>query len=243
VTSIVLSIGTSHPWNIAGVGRDLVVGCDLDARVFTAIAGVSAQDGRGTVVMQPISSEVFAAQLAVLPWDAAGAVRVGALPTREAVDAVAAALRAHAWLPAVVDPVFAASGGGELADHGAREAIRDELGVLGNVVLTPNLAEAAELLGDGAIGRDRVGEAAAALQRRGALAVLLKGGHLDGDPADALSTAGGVEIFSEPRIAGAMHGTGCTLAMALACELAGGKPIADAVRAARAYVRAQLARH
>ena len=56
--------------------------------------------------------------------------------------------------------------------------------------------------------------------QRGAAAVLLKGGHLDGEPADALATPAGVEIFSEPRIAGSMHGTGCTLAMALACELA-----------------------
>jgi hydroxymethylpyrimidine/phosphomethylpyrimidine kinase len=72
---------------------------------------------------------------------------------------------------------------------------------------------------------------------------LLKGGHLAGDPADALATADGVEIFSEPRIAGAMHGTGCTLAMSLACELARGTPLGHAVRAARAYVRAQLARH
>ncbi|MGA8099018.1 MAG: bifunctional hydroxymethylpyrimidine kinase/phosphomethylpyrimidine kinase, partial [Candidatus Cybelea sp.] len=83
----------------------------------------------------------------------------------------------------------------------------------------------------------------AALQARGAAAVLVKGGHLDGDPADALAIQGGVEIFTEPRIAGSMHGTGCTLAMALACELAGGTPIARAVGAARAYVRAQLARH
>ncbi len=73
--------------------------------------------------------------------------------------------------------------------------------------------------------------------------MLLKGGHLDGDPADALATASGVETLSEPRIAGSMHGTGCTLAMALACELARETPLPEAVRAARAYVRAQLARH
>ncbi len=243
MTTIVLSIGTSHPWNVAGVGRDLVVGEHLGARVFTAIAGVSAQDGRGSVVVQPISSEILAAQLGALPWDAAGAVRVGALPTRDAVHAVAASLRGHAWLPAVVDPVFAASGGGELGEPAARDAIRDELATLGNVVLTPNLAEAATLLGSGPIERDRIGDAAAKLLARGAFAVLLKGGHLDRDPADALATSAGVEIFMEPRIAGRMHGTGCTLAMALACELARGTALVDAVRAARAYVRDQIAKH
>ncbi|HZV77639.1 MAG TPA: bifunctional hydroxymethylpyrimidine kinase/phosphomethylpyrimidine kinase [Candidatus Babeliales bacterium] len=240
---IVLSIGTTHPWNVAGVGRDLIVGADLGARVFTAIAAVSAQDGRGVSVLHPIPSGILAAQLAALPWDAAAAVRVGALPTAAAVGAVVEPLRERPWLFAVVDPVFSASRGGELADSAAQLAVRDELACLANVVLTPNLAEAALLLGLPAIERGSLGEAARALRARGAAAVLIKGGHLDGDPADALATGDGVEIFSEPRIGGSMHGTGCTLAMALACELATGKPISQAARAARAYVRAQLARH
>ncbi|HET6276022.1 MAG TPA: hydroxymethylpyrimidine/phosphomethylpyrimidine kinase [Candidatus Cybelea sp.] len=240
---IVLSIGTTHPWNVAGVGRDLVVGADLDARVFTAVAAVSAQDGRGVIALHAVPPEVLDAQLAALPWDAAGAVRVGALPTLGAVRAVAECLHARPWLPAVVDPALRASRGGELGDASAAYAIRDDLATLGSVVLTPNLDEAAFLLGREAIERDGLAEAAAEVRSRGPSAVLLKGGHLGGDPADALATESSVEIFSEPRIAGAMHGTGCTLAMALACELAGGKPIALAVRAARAYVRAQLARH
>jgi hydroxymethylpyrimidine/phosphomethylpyrimidine kinase len=220
-----------------------VVGCDYGRRVFTAVAAVSAQDGHGVTALHAVPADTFAAQLAALPWDSAGAVRVGALPTLTAVRGMVEVLRLRPWLPAVVDPVFAASRGGELGDAAVRHGVRDALAILGNVVLTPNLEEAAALLGSDAIARERIGEAAAALQARGAAAVLLKGGHLDGDPADALATAVGVEIFSEPRIAGAMHGTGCTLAMALACELAAGTPIAPAVRAARAYVRAQLARH
>jgi hydroxymethylpyrimidine/phosphomethylpyrimidine kinase len=240
---IVLSIGTTHPWNVAGVGRDLVVGGEYGVRVFTAVAGVSAQDGRGVTALHAIPADVFVAQLAALPWDSAGAVRVGALPTLAAVRAVAEPIRLRPWLPAVVDPVFTASRGGELADAPARYGVRDELASLGNVVLTPNLEEAAFLLGRASIERSAIGEAAGTLQARGAAAVLLKGGHLDGDPSDALATVGGIEIFSDSRIAGTMHGIGCTLAMALACELANGRPIAHAVRAARAYVRAQLARH
>jgi hydroxymethylpyrimidine kinase/phosphomethylpyrimidine kinase len=156
---------------------------------------------------------------------------------------VSAALRARPALNAVVDPVFAASRGGELTDAGARRAVADELATLPNVILTPNLEEAAALLGVHPIDRAAIGDAAAALQVRGAQAVLLKGGHLEGDPVDAFATAAGVELFTEPRIAGEMHGTGCTLAMALACELAGGTPLAQAVAAARAYVRAEIARH
>jgi hydroxymethylpyrimidine/phosphomethylpyrimidine kinase len=109
--------------------------------------------------------------------------------------------------------------------------------------LTPNLSEAAAMLHEDAIERSNLGEAATRLRARGAGAVLLTGGHLEGAPADALATSDGVEMFSEARIAGAMHGTGCTLAMVLACELAAGKPLPAAVRAARAFVRAEIARH
>lgn len=240
---IVLSVGTTHPWNVAGVGRDLVVGAELGARVFTAVAAVSAQDGRGVVSLHPVATEILAAQLHALPWPSAGAVRVGALPTAASVRAVVATLRDRPEIAAVVDPVFSASRGGDLNDDAARYAIRDELATLANVVLTPNLAEAAWLLGRSEIDRDGIGEAARALRSRGAMAVLLKGGHLDGDPCDALATPEGVELFGEPRIAGEMHGTGCTLAMALACELAAGTPLLHAVHAARAYVRAQIAKH
>jgi hydroxymethylpyrimidine/phosphomethylpyrimidine kinase len=243
VSAIVLSIGTTHPWNVAGVGRDLIVGGELGVRVFTAVAAVSAQDGRGVAALHAIPSNVFAAQLATLPWASAGAVRVGALPTFGAVRGVAERLRAHPSLFAVVDPVFAASRGGELSDEAARYGVRDEIATLPSVVLTPNVAEAALLLGIADIPREAIGEAAARLRARGAYAVLVKGGHLEGDPVDALATAEGVELFAEPRIAGAMHGTGCTLAMALACELAAGRPLPHAVRAARAYTRAELARH
>ncbi|HLY03460.1 MAG TPA: bifunctional hydroxymethylpyrimidine kinase/phosphomethylpyrimidine kinase [Candidatus Cybelea sp.] len=243
MAAIVLSIGTTHPWNVAGVGRDLVVGSAKKCRVFTAVAAVSAQNAAGVVALGPVAQELFEAQLSVLPWESAGAVRVGALPTSASVRAVAQALATRAWLPAVVDPVFAASSGGELADRGARDALEAELATLSNVILTPNLREAAALLHLEEIARSTLAEAAARLRARGAGAVLLTGGHLEGDPADALATSDGVEIFSEPRIAGAMHGTGCTLAMALACELASGTPLPEAVRAARTFVRAEIARH
>ena len=116
VTSIVLSIGTTHPWNVAGVGRDLVVGADFGARVFTAVAAVSAQDTRGVTALHAIPIDAFVAQLAALPWDSAGAVRIGALPTLAAVHAVSEPLRSRPWLPAVIDPVFSASRSGELAE-------------------------------------------------------------------------------------------------------------------------------
>ena len=240
---IVLSIGTSHPWNVAGTGRDVIVGTRLGARVFTAVAAVSAQDARGVRAMHPVPVENLREQLATLPWDAAGAVRVGALATGDNVRAVASVLRARPALQAVVDPVSAASRGGRLVDDDGRREIAASLATLPNVVLTPNVVEAAALLGVHPITRETIAGAAVALQQRGARAVLVTGGDLDGDPVDALATAEGADVFCEPRIAGEMRGTGCTLAMALACELANGTPLPHAVVAARAFVRAEIARH
>jgi hydroxymethylpyrimidine/phosphomethylpyrimidine kinase len=190
-----------------------------------------------------VPPEVLRDQLAVLPWDAAGAVRVGALATAENVRFVAAALRARPGLAAVIDPVLSASRGGRLADDEAQREIGGNLALLPNAVLTPNLGEAAALLGVAPITSETIAGAALALQQRGAGAVLLTGGHLEGDPIDALATASGVELFSEPRIAGEMHGTGCTLSMVIACELANGSSLAQSVVAARAFVRAEIARH
>ncbi len=164
MSAIVISIGTTHPWNVAGVGRDIVVGCRLGARVFTAVAAVSAQDRRGVFALDPIEIEVFRAQLDALPWEAAGAVRIGALPTAAAVRAVVERLRLHLALPAVVDPAFAASRGGALADQAARYAFRDELATLPNVILTPNLEEAAFLLASAPLDRSSLGDAAVTLR-------------------------------------------------------------------------------
>lgn len=243
MSTIVLSIGTSHPWNVAGVGRDIVVGNALRARIFTAIAAVSAQDAGGVTALEAVPPELFAAQLRVLPWQSAGAVRVGALPNAHAVLTVAEAVRERPWLPCVLDPIFAASRGGALSADGAFDTLSRELAVLPSVILTPNLTEAERLLQRKSIDRDEMPQAARDLRARGAGAVLLTGGHLDGDPTDALAWSEGDEIFSESRIAGSMHGTGCTLAMALACQLAAGDALPAAVRSARAFVRAELARH
>jgi hydroxymethylpyrimidine/phosphomethylpyrimidine kinase len=239
---IVLSVGTAHPWNVAGTGRDVVVGERHGARVFTAIAAVSAQDGAGVRALQPIDCSVFRAQLAALPWEAAGAVRVGALGTMAHVSEMAAALHERPALPAVVDPVFQASRGGALYRDGDPRSLVAAFASLPNVVLTPNAQEAAVLL-ETPVSRDGIAEAATTLQRRGACAILLKGGHLAGDPVDALATSGGVDLFCAPRIAGSMHGIGCTLAMAVACSLAQGRTLHDAVVAARGFVRAEIARH
>ena len=237
----VLSVGTTHPWNVAGVGLDQLIGGEFGVRVLTVTTAVSAQDAGGVRGLYPLPAEAIRAQFASIPWDAICAIRVGAAPTADAIHEVADALLQHPETPAVVDPVFTATLGGKLAEDGAFPVFRDELATLPNVILTPNVGEAAMLLGTKDLTRNDLAEAAGALLARGARAILIKGGHLSGDPVDTLASADGVDRYIDNRLPGDMRGTGCTLAMALACELARGMKLLDAVRSARAFVRAKIA--
>lgn len=235
----VLSIGTSHPWNVAGVGLDIRIGAELGVRVLTVVAAVSAQDARGVHALEIQSLQTIDAQLKAIPWEVVRAVRVGALGASEVVPLVATQL-ASRDLPVVVDPVLGATGGGALGGAETLRVIGETLATMPQTILTPNLAEASALLGR-TIGREELTDAALELKNRGPRAVLLKGGHLVGEPSDALADADGIEMFSGQRLALEMRGTGCTLAMALACALARGDGLRDAVRFARAFVREKIA--
>ena len=235
----VLSIGTTHPWNVAGVGLDIRIGAELGMRVLTVVAAVSAQDARGVHALEIQSLQTIDAQLKAIPWEVVRAVRIGALGAPEVVPLIATRLAAHD-LPVVVDPVLGASSGGALGGEGTLRVIGQTLATMPQTILTPNLAEASALLGRD-VGREHLAEAAAELKNRGARAVLLKGGHLVGEPSDALADGEGIEMFSGQRLAVEMRGTGCTLAMALACALARGDGLRDAVRFARAFVREKIA--
>ncbi len=236
----VLSIGTTESRNLAGVGRDVAVGAQYGCAVVTAVAAVSAQDESGVRAFHVLPSNVLEAQLDAVARVRVGAVRIGALGSVANVALVARRLEAMADVWAIVDPVLHASAGGALLESDAFTALRNELAKLPSVVLTPNLDEAAALLGRERIGRDEMEAAATELYERGAGAVLLKGGHLDGDPVDVLATCDGVEAFAASRIAADMRGTGCTLAMAIAGELALGRELRGAVVSARAFVREKM---
>jgi hydroxymethylpyrimidine kinase/phosphomethylpyrimidine kinase len=237
----VLSIGTTHPWNIAGVGLDMFVGHELGVRVVTVRTAVSAQDERGLRGLETLSDEIVQAQFETADRMRVDAVRVGALTSPAMIRVVGERLRRYYDLPVVVDPVFSASLGGTFADTATIEALREGMLTLPNVIATPNLGEAEVLLGGREIRRDTIAKAARDIQQMGCRAVLLKGGHLEGNPADALATAEEVEVFDGERVNGEVRGTGCLLAMSLACALAQGDPLRDAVRFARAFVRRKIA--
>jgi len=163
---IVLSIGTTHPWNVAGVGRDLVVGCARECRVFTAVAAVSAQDSTGVIALGPVAQELFEAQLSALPWRAlvpfAWARSRRRPRARRRGGPEGASLVARRRRSGVCS-----QSRGELADRAARDALEEELATLSSVVLTPNLCEAAALLHVDTIERSNLGEAATRLRARG----------------------------------------------------------------------------
>jgi hydroxymethylpyrimidine/phosphomethylpyrimidine kinase len=167
-------------------------------------------------------------------------VRIGALGSKENAR-VASEFLEHAELPIVFDPVMHASTGGSLYSDDALGAVRLFLHRVPAIV-TPNVEEAQQLTGVTIRTAEDMVAAGKALLERGARAVLIKGGHLRGDPVDVLVSTARVEQFSDSRLPQKMRGTGCTLAMAVACELALGRALIDAVKGARAYVRANIAR-
>lgn len=237
---IVASIGTTHPWNIAGVGLDARVAAEYGVGHVVAIAGVSAQDAERVTAVLPIPGRVLQAQLDSLPRDVA-AYRVGALISAENVRVVADFLSSRTATRVVVDPVLGSSSGQALWTNAAYiDELRDILLRL-PVIVTPNLDEAALLLRAKPLrDREAMASAGAHFVAAGARAALVKGGHLAGEPADILATSGSSQIFEGSRLPGEMRGTGCVLAMSLACELALGRELSAAVSNARDYVRGKI---
>jgi hydroxymethylpyrimidine/phosphomethylpyrimidine kinase len=237
----VASIGTTHPWNIAGVGLDARVMAENGLDHVMAIVAVSAQDQRGLHDVHVIPPNAVRAQLTSLPGDVA-AYRIGALVSSETVHLVARYLRERAaHVPVVVDPVISVTLGGALqSDAHLLAALREELLTL-PVIVTPNVPETERLL-DTRIARiEDVRAAGKELVQRGARAAYIKGGHLLGDPVDVLVTDSTEQTFSAERLSGSMRGSGCTLAAALAAELARGRDLVAAAAAAHTYVRAKIA--
>jgi hydroxymethylpyrimidine/phosphomethylpyrimidine kinase len=166
------------------------------------------------------------------------AVKTGMLATAATVRVVADAVVRHGLAPLVVDPLLTASRGGRLLEADALAVLRDRL-LPHCAVFTPNLPEAEALLGGGPLRtRQAMVGAAAALAAFGPTAVLLKGGHLDGDESPDLLWQDGKEHWLEGvRLrGGATHGTGCTLSAAITAQLALGLSVTDACRGAKAFV-------
>lgn len=240
----VLAIAGSDSGGGAGIQADIKTIAAFGAYAATAITALTAQDTSGVHAIHIVPPEFVARQIAVVLDDiGADAVKTGMLGDAATIEAVAGALARHApGVTLVVDPVMVAKGGASLLQPDAVAALTRLLLPV-STLLTPNLPEAEVLSGLVIEDVAAMHRAAAALLRLGVPAVLLKGGHLPGDQVvDLLATADGCEAFVAPRIVSRhTHGTGCTLASAIATGMAQGMTLRDAVLRARAYVRAAIA--
>ena len=240
----VLSIAGSDSGGGAGIQADLKTFSALGCYGMTAITAITAQNTQGVRAIHGVPVDMLRAQIdAVLEDIGADAVKVGMLHDPDVVRVVVKAIARHRLQQVVLDPVMVATSGDRLMAEETIQVLVQELFPLTSVI-TPNLDEAALLLGRPIDGADALDEAATALLALGAPAVLLKGGHLPGDTViDVLALPNGSRLrLQSPRIATHNgHGTGCTLSSAIAAHLALGLPLPQAVEQARAYILGAIA--
>ena len=238
----VLTIAGSDSGGGAGIQADLKTFAAHGVHGLSAITAITAQNTRAVTAVHTLPLDIIRAQVEALFDDfRVGAVKLGMLADAAVIGCVADLLERYRprWL--VVDPVMVASSGARLLEPAALDALRRRLLPLADV-LTPNAPEASLLLGHPVEHEQAMEAAAEALRRMGARAVLLKGGHLPGDTVvDLLQDADGSTRFRHPRLPGEGHGTGCTLASAVAARLAVGDSVRNACERACDYVAAALA--
>lgn len=232
----VLAIAGSDSGGGAGIQADLKTMLALGVHGMTVVTAVTAQNSVGVQGYWELPQEAVRAQLdSVLGDIGAQAIKTGMLASPEIVEAVASSLAA-VDAPLVVDPVAVSKHGDSLLSAGTLDALSAELLPLATVV-TPNLLEAELLTGLTITDEAAMGEAARQIAARGPRWVLVKGGHLPGNPVDLLVGEGQVIRFPGRRIASRhTHGTGCTLASAIASYLAMGMAVPAAVESAKEYV-------
>ncbi len=240
----VLIVAGSDSGGGAGIQADIKAVTMLGGYAATAIAALTVQNTLGVTGVHPVPPVFVQAQMrAVLDDIGADAIKTGMLGDAAMVAAVSEVIEALPTPPAlVVDPVMVAKGGARLLDEDAVSAVTGRLLPLATLV-TPNTPELEALTGLTVLDEASAVAAGRALQAKGARAVLVKGGHLPGDEVvDWLLAPDGDHRFAAPRIETRhTHGTGCTLASAIACGLAKGLSLKDAVAEARDYVRAAIA--
>jgi hydroxymethylpyrimidine/phosphomethylpyrimidine kinase len=235
-----LIIAGSDSGGGAGLQADIKTATVLGVYASSAVTAVTVQDTRGVHAIHEIPTSVVREQIAcVLDDIGSDAIKIGMLGSAANIEAVAEALESRVGkIPVVLDPVLTSTSGTVLLDEGAISVLQARLLPLATL-LTPNIPEAEKLTGIPAkdpVGMRKAGEGLRAL---GVSAVLVKGGHASGDIIeDVLVDDEGVRSFGSPRIGSRnTHGTGCTLATAIACGLAQGMTLVDSIDRARTFVQ------
>jgi hydroxymethylpyrimidine/phosphomethylpyrimidine kinase len=233
---IALTIAGSDPSGGAGIQADLKTFHQFGAYGEAVVTLITVQNTRRVsrvVVLPPdLVLEQLAAVLEDIPPQAA---KTGALGSAEVVEAVARAAEAFAF-PLVVDPVMISKHGLPLLPESAARAVREALAPRA-ALLTPNLPEAEALTGIAIRGLEEMHRAAESIFGMGARAVLIKGGHLEGEAIDLLYDGSGFHLLPAPRVETPhTHGTGCTYSAAITAGLAAGVELHDAVLRAKAFI-------
>jgi len=240
----VLIIAGSDPSGGAGIQADIKTVTALGGYAATAITALTVQNTKGVQAVHPVSLDIIRAQIdAVMSDIGADSIKIGMIgdvATANMIGEFLASLDPD--IDVVLDPVLAATSGDALASDGVAMVIRDDLMQRARVI-TPNSEELAVLSGQAVSNETEMVEAASVLISHGAPAVLAKGGHLGGrEVTDVLVEPGERHRFSHPRIdTTSTHGTGCTLASAVATGLAQKLSLPAAVRAATDYVHKAIA--
>jgi hydroxymethylpyrimidine/phosphomethylpyrimidine kinase len=241
----VLIVAGSDSGGGAGVQADIKTVTALGGYALTAITALTAQDTNGVQAIQPVPPDFVALQMRMGLQDiGADCIKLGMLHRTEVVQAVADTLEQYAkGIPVVVDPVMLAKGGQALLTEDAVRILVERI-IPRATLLTPNAPEAEALTGLPVVDRGTMNLAAAKLARMGAEAVLVKGGHIEGPTVvDFLFAPAGGQAFESPRIdTPHTHGTGCTLASAVATGLAQGLDLIESVARARDYVQEAIRR-
>ena len=240
---VALTIAGSDSGGGAGIQADLHTFAAHGLHGTSAITAVTAQNSVRVTDYVALEPRMVVAQIEAVTSDmAVAAAKTGMLANRAIVDAVARVASSWSVPYLVVDPVMVAKGGDRLLDAEAEQAYVERLFPLATV-LTPNLPETAALLGREVRTLDDMKAAARALVGRGLRAVVVKGGHLEGDAVDVFFDGDRLEELRAPRIDTAnTHGTGCTYAAAIASRLALGGGLLEAVRGAKAYLTEAIRR-
>ncbi|MBX2806965.1 MAG: bifunctional hydroxymethylpyrimidine kinase/phosphomethylpyrimidine kinase [Hyphomicrobiales bacterium] len=242
-TAIALTIAGSDSSGGAGIQADLKTFSALGVYGASAITALTAQNTTGVQDVYPVSADFVTAQITSVMSDlAVDAVKIGMLGNEDIVQAVAATLELWNGPPVILDPVMVAGSGDPLLDEGAEFAMRSHLFGAADLI-TPNLPEAARLLGaEIATSEKMMLSQGELLLTLGAKAVLIKGGHREGeDSVDLLLDGQNIVRLAANRIqTNNTHGTGCTLSSAIAAYMALGMPLLEAVQNAKSYLTQAL---
>ena len=240
MTGRVLIVAGSDSGGGAGIQADIKSVTALGGFAMTAVTALTAQNTEGVFGVMDVAPDFVAKQIELVLTDiGADCVKTGMLHSAPVIDAVMDAIERHApGVPLVADPVMVAKGGHRLLKSDAIATLTRRL-LLRATVLTPNIDEAQALTGMEIRDLDAMKHAAEMMLSLGAQAVLVKGGHMGGDMVrDVLAGPEGLDVLEGERIESRhTHGTGCSLASAIATGLAQGMTVRHAVVRARAYVR------